>query len=156
EGRAVQCGARARHAERSGEATVIRVNLLPHKKGARGEGRGPQPSQRWLLAVLGVLVLQVVGLFIFHRSKLDELQEQKATNAKLQGEIQSINTLRASHEEIKKALVPLRAREDAIAKLQSARTGPTAVLLELAQLLTPKGPTADPDRLAQMKKDNPL
>jgi len=47
--------------------------------------------------------------------------------------------------------------EDAIAKLQSARSGPTAVLLELAQVLTrDKGPTADPERLAQLKTDTPL
>jgi type IV pilus assembly protein PilN len=135
---------------------VIRVNLLPHKKGARGPAGAAGPSQRWLLVVLGVLVLEVVALFLFHRKKLDDLQEQKNINAQLNGEIQSIRTLLASHEEIKKALVTLRAREDAILKLQTARSGPTAVLLELAQLLTPKGPTADPDRLAQLRKENPL
>lgn len=135
---------------------MIRVNLLPHKKGPRGADRAAGPSQRWLLVVLGVLVLEVVALFLFHRGKLDELQERKTVNAQLNGEIQSIRTLLASHEEIKKALITLRAREDAILKLQTARSGPTAVLLELAQLLTPKGPTADPDRLAQLRKDNPL
>ena len=62
-----------------------------------------------------------------------------------------------NHEEIEKALVALRAREDAIAKLQAARSGPTAVLLEVAQLLTTgKGPTADPDRIQQIKQVNPL
>ena len=51
----------------------------------------------------------------------------------------------------------LRAREDAIAKLQAARTGPTAVLLELSRVLTQgRGPTVDQDRLAALKKDNPL
>jgi type IV pilus assembly protein PilN len=51
----------------------------------------------------------------------------------------------------------LRAREDAIAQLQAGRSGPTAVLLEVAQLLTPgKAPTADPDKLAQLRKENPL
>ena len=46
---------------------------------------------------------------------------------------------------------------DAIAKLQSARTGPTAILLELAQILTPgKGPTADPDKIKALRKENPL
>lgn len=133
---------------------MIRVNLLPQKRGARGAA--PQQSQRWLLIVLGVLVLQVVGLFLFHQKKLEELEAQKSKNDRLQTQIADIRKLVANHEDIKKALVTLRAREDAIAKLQSARSGPTAVLLELAQLLTPgKGPTTDPDRLAQLRKDNP-
>lgn len=133
---------------------MIRVNLLPQKRGARGAA--PQQSQRWLLVVLGVLVLQVVGLFLFHQKKLEELEAQKSKNDRLQTQIADIHKLVANHEEIKKALVTLRAREDAIAKLQSARSGPTAVLLELAQLLTPgKGPTTDADRLAQLRKDNP-
>jgi type IV pilus assembly protein PilN len=133
---------------------VIRVNLLPQKRGARGAPA--QQSQRWLLVVLGVLVLEVVGLFLFHQKRLEELEAQKSKNDRLQSQIADIRKLVANHEDIKKVLVMLRAREDAIAKLQAARSGPTAVLLELAQLLTPgKGPTTDADRLAQLRKDNP-
>jgi len=134
---------------------VIRVNLLPQKRGARTAA--PTQSPRWLLAVLGVLVFEIILLFGFHKAKLDTLQEQKDKNAQLIGKIDQIKTLVANHEEIKKTLIILRAREDAIAKLQSARSGPTAVLLELAQILTrDKGPTVDPERYAQQKKDNPL
>jgi type IV pilus assembly protein PilN len=134
---------------------VIRVNLLPQKRGARSAA--PVQSPRWLLAVLGVLVFEVVILFAFHKSKLDDLQNQKNSNAQLTGKIDRIKTLVANHEEIKKTLAILRSREDAIAKLQAARSGPTAVLLELAQVLTrDKGPTADQERLTQAKKDNPL
>lgn len=134
---------------------MIRVNLLPQKRGARSAA--PAVSQKWLLVVLGVLVFQVVVLFVFHKKKLDDLQEQQNTNAQLNGKIDGIRKLVANHEEIKKALVALRAREDAIAKLQSGRSGPTAVLLEMAQLLTAgKGPTADPERLQQLRKENPL
>lgn len=134
---------------------MIRVNLLPQKQGARGGAQAPSP--RWLLVVLGVLVFEIVLLFVFHKRKLDEAQEQKNTNAVLQSKIQSIRTLVANHEEIKKQLVALRAREEAITKLQTARSGPTAVLLELAQVLTrDKGPTADQERLAQLKRENPL
>lgn len=133
---------------------MIRVNLLPQKRGARTAA--PQQSQRWLLLVAGVLVLEVIALFLFYQKKREELAEQKAKNARIQGQITDINKLVSNHEEIKKSLVLLRAREDAIAKLQSARSGPTAVLLELAQLLTPgKGPTTDPDRLATLRRENP-
>jgi type IV pilus assembly protein PilN len=135
---------------------VIRVNLLPQKRGARGAAPSAQ-SQLWLLAVLGVLVVEIILLFGFHKSKMDALQEQKNRNGQLEGKIKSIQALVANHEEIKKALVVLRAREDAIAKLQAARSGPTAVLLELAQILTrDRGPTADPERLIKMKQENPL
>jgi type IV pilus assembly protein PilN len=133
---------------------LIRVNLLPQKRGARGAP--PQQSQRWLLVVLGLLVLQVVATFLFHQRKLEELAEQKSKDDRLQTQITDIRKLVSNHEDIKKALTSLRSREEAIAKLQTARSGPTAVLLELAQLLTPgKGPTADADRLAQLRKDNP-
>jgi type IV pilus assembly protein PilN len=133
---------------------VIRVNLLPQKRGVRGAA--PQQSQRWLLIVAGVLVVEVVALFLFYEKKREELADQKAKNARIQGQITDINKLVSNHEDIKKSLALLRAREDAIAKLQSARSGPTAVLLELAQLLTPgKGPTTDPDRLATLRRENP-
>ncbi len=133
---------------------MIRVNLLPQKRGARSAA--PQQSQRWLLIVAGVLVVEVVALFLFYEKKREELADQKAKNARIQGQITDINKLVSNHEDIKKSLALLRAREDAIAKLQSARSGPTAVLLELAQLLTPgKGPTTDPDRLATLRRENP-
>jgi type IV pilus assembly protein PilN len=133
---------------------VIRVNLLPQKRGARGAA--PQQSQRWLLIVAGVLVVEVIALFLFYEKKREELADQKAKNARIQGQITDINKLVSNHEDIKKSLTLLRAREDAIAKLQAARSGPTAVLLELAQLLTPgKGPTTDPDRLATLRRENP-
>jgi type IV pilus assembly protein PilN len=62
----------------------------------------------------------------------------------------------ANHAEIKAQLETLRAREDAIGKLQQARSGPTAVLLELSRVLTNgHGPTVDPDVLAQLRRDNP-
>lgn len=134
---------------------MIRINLLPQKRGIRTTG--PQPSQRWLLFVLGAVVLEIVALFFFHQAKASTLEEQQQKNQTLQSSITGIQSLVANHEAVKKELAVLRAREDAIAKLQSARSGPTAVLLELAQMLTPgKGPTVDADRLAQLRKDNPL
>jgi type IV pilus assembly protein PilN len=134
---------------------VIRVNLLPQKRGARGGA--PAQSQRWLLAVLGVILLEIVCFAFIHRSKLDELEVKKAANKTLQGKIDDNKGKIAGHEEIKKALAQLRAREDAIAKLELARSGPTAVLLELATVLTrDKAPTADPELLIQVRKENPL
>jgi type IV pilus assembly protein PilN len=130
---------------------VIRVNLLPQKREAKRDA-----SQAWLLAVMGVAVLEIIGLFLFHQVKLDELNRQKRVNAELQSQIDQIKKTVANHDEIKKELAALRAREEAIEKLQSARTGPTAVMLELARVLTRgQAPTVDQDYLQQQRKDNP-
>lgn len=130
---------------------MIRVNLLPQKREAKRDA-----SQAWLLAVMGVAVLEIVGLFLFHQVKLDELNRQKRVNAELQSQIDQIKKTVANHEAIKKELAALRAREEAIEKLQSARTGPTSVMLELARVLTRgQAPTVDQDYLQQQRKDNP-
>lgn len=135
---------------------MIRVNLLPQKRKSGGGPSAGASNQRWLLVVLGVLVVEVIGLFLFHQQKLEELADQKKKNDQLESQIADIRKLVANHEEIKKTLAVLRAREDAIAKLQSGRAGPTAVLLELAQVLTPgKQPTMDIERVNMMKRDNP-
>jgi len=134
---------------------VIRVNLLPQKRAVRGGA--PQASQRWLLIVLGVVVLEIVGLFLFHQTKIEERDTQTAKNQQLTTQIQEKKDKVKDHEEVKKALAVLHAREDAIAKLQLRRSGPTAVLLELAQILTlNRGPTASADWLDQQRKNNPL
>jgi type IV pilus assembly protein PilN len=133
---------------------VIRINLLPTKRASSSSVTG---GQRWVLLLLAAVLGEIVGLFFFHQAKLEELDEQNRKNAQVQGQIDEIKKLVANHEEIKKELALLRAREEAIAKLQAGRIGPTAALLELAQILTVgKGPTSDPDKLAQLRKENPL
>lgn len=143
--------------ERRGESSLVRVNLLPVKKRAEKAAVEVGGGQRWLLAVLGVLLLETVGFFLLHSSKGAELDSKKQANAKLEGDIAGIRELVQQHESVKKELAELRAREESIAKLEAGRSGPTAVLLELAQLLSAgKGPTVDPDRMARIRKDNPL
>ena len=132
---------------------MIRINLLPQKREVR---RGPEVDQRWLLVVLGVVVAEIVVLFLVHQIKRDELAKQVRKNAELSSQIEQIKKTVANHAEIKAQLETLRAREDAISKLQQARSGPTAVLLELSRVLTAgHGPTVDPDVLAQLRRDNP-
>jgi type IV pilus assembly protein PilN len=133
---------------------VIRINLLPQKRAARG---APEASQKWLLVVLGILLLEVVGLFLFHDWKGEELVAQNRKNNELNEKINEIKALVANHEEVKKSLAVLRQREDAIAKLQAARSGPTAILLEMSRILTQgRGPSVDRDRYDALRKDNPL
>lgn len=141
---------------------MIRVNLLPQKKKPeRGKGASalaPSTSgQKWLLIPLFLVVAEVVGLLLFHFDRSSTIDEQKKKNTELQGRISEIQAIVTQHEAVKKDLAELTAREDAITQLQAGRTGPTAVLLELAQILTlQKGPSVDPDVLKDLQKKSPL
>jgi type IV pilus assembly protein PilN len=132
---------------------MIRINLLAQKKRAeRSEG-----SQVWLAVVMVIVLAEVAALFVFHSIKAEELADQQRKNAELTSQIDQAKKNVANHAQVKADLALLRARETAIQKLQSARSGPTAVLMELARILTPgRGPSVDPDRLAQLRRDNPL
>lgn len=133
---------------------MIRVNLLPQKR--RAESRA-ETRQLWLVAVMVAFLAEIAGLFVFHSVKNEELLDQKSANTKLENQIEESKKTVANHPEVKKKLEELRAREAAISKLQTARSGPTAVLLELTHILTPgRGPSVAPDRLSQIRRDNPL
>jgi type IV pilus assembly protein PilN len=134
---------------------VIRINLLPQKKKKRVEA-GPG-GELWLLAAIGVLLVEIALLFVLQSFKEDELAKHMQTNAQIQSQIDQAKKAVANQDEVKKELERMRSREDAIAKLQSARSGPTAVLLELSRILTPgRGPSVNPEKLAQLRRDNPL
>ncbi len=132
---------------------MIRINLLAQKKRAeRSDG-----SQVWLAVVMVVILAEVAALFVLHSFKAEELTQQTRKNAELESQIDQAKKNVANHDQVKADLALLRARETAIQKLQSARSGPTAILMELARILTPgRGPSVDPDRLAQLRRDNPL
>ena len=134
---------------------MIRVNLLPQKREAR-RTTGEQTQQVWLGVLLAVIVLEILGLFFFHNSKQNELKTAQSDNAKIQSQIDEIKRTTANHADIKQQLAELRDREEAITRLQSARSGPTATLVELSKVLTiGHGPTTDRDRIEQLKRDNP-
>lgn len=132
---------------------MIRINLLPQKREAR---RAAEGSQTWLFVILGVLLLEAIVLIFVHKAKEDELKKIVQQNQKIDAQIGDIKRQISNHNEIKAQLKELRDREEAIKKLQSARTGPTETLLELAKMLTTgRGPTVDRDKLEQLKRDNP-
>ena len=133
---------------------MIRINLLPQKRRAEV---GPEARQLWLVAVMVAFLAEIAALFVFHSVKHEELLDQQKKNTQLQAQIDQSRASVANHEDVKKKLEDLRAREAAILKLQSARSGPTAILLELSHILTPgRGPSVAPDRLSQIRRENPL
>lgn len=135
---------------------MIRINLLSQKR-RRGGVEASSGGELWVLVAVGLLVLEIVGLFFYHSSLESELQAEKKRNQQISAQISASQSAVTNHKNVTEELGRMRAREDAIAKLQSARTGPTAVLLETARILTPgRGPSIDPEKLAQIRKDNPL
>lgn len=133
---------------------MIRVNLLPQKRRAEARAEG---KQLWLVAVMVAFLAEIAGLFVFHSVKSEELADQRRKNSEIETQISQAKAAIANHDAVKKQLEQLRAREAAITKLETARTGPTAVLLELSHILTPgRGPSVAPDKLSQIRRDNPL
>ncbi|MBI4702085.1 MAG: PilN domain-containing protein [Deltaproteobacteria bacterium] len=133
---------------------MIRVNLLPTQRERRRAA--PEGSHLWLLVVTAFVVLEIVTLFFFHQTKEEELAQIQGQVNQLDSQIGAIKALVKDHEEVKKALEELRAREDAIAKLQAGRRGPTAVLLELSRVLSRgKTPTMDPSVATEQVSFNP-
>lgn len=134
---------------------MIRVNLLPNASERRSAGS--EGAQRWLLLVMAAVVLEIIGLFFFHQTKEDELAAVANKVEQLSNQVNDINELVKNHAQVKKDLEEMRARQDAITKLNLARKGPTSVLLELSRVLTKgKGPTVDEARMEQLRQDNPL
>jgi type IV pilus assembly protein PilN len=135
---------------------VVRVNLLPDKRQAARRMAAAEPAQLWMFGLLGAFVVTVLVCVFVQKIKQDQLRDILVENGRIQAQIDTIKKQTANHAEIKAKLKELRDREEAIQKLQAARTGPTSTLLELAHVLTPgRDPTSDRDKLEQMKRDNP-
>jgi type IV pilus assembly protein PilN len=134
---------------------MIRINLLPEKRAAQRRTAAAE-GQAWIAIVVGVLIFEIIMLMLLQKSKNDELAKLMKHNQEVQANIDDIKRQISNRDEIKAQLKELRDREDAIQKLESARTGPTSVMLELSHLLTPgRMPTVDRDKLEQLKRDNP-
>ena len=132
---------------------MIRINLLTRK---RSRVERQEKTQTWLVVAFGLVLLEIVALVIYHSFKLEDLKVQERRNSELTAQIDQSKKAVAKHTEVKEKLAQLRAREEAIAKLQSARSGPTSILLELSRLLTlGRGPTVDAGKLSQLRRDDP-
>jgi type IV pilus assembly protein PilN len=131
---------------------MLKINLLPQEKGRRTSSAGSMASML-LVAVVGSLVLLLGGLFLFHASQQAELDDLVAGNNRMQAEIDSIKSRVSDHQRIVAELAEIRQREAAIQQLQAARTGPTAMLVEISRILSPGGaPTADAARVDWLRQ----
>lgn len=142
---------------------MIRINLLPQtvKKAGATQAKisfGPGPStQVWAGIYAGVVAATGVVLGISYFSMSGELDEKQSINANLQREIQVAMGASSELEQFRARLAASKDLESVVAELQRARLGPTRVLLELAHLISEGGgPQIDPQRLEQLRRENPL
>jgi len=136
---------------------MLKINLLTEDKSRRvaASGSTTQVSSFLLIGAVASVVLLLVGLFVFHAAQDSDLQEYKAQNTRVQTEIEAIRSRVSDHPRILEELEEIGRREDAIRELQDARTGPTAVLVELSRVLSPGGaPTADPVEVERLRATN--
>jgi len=134
---------------------MIRINLLPSaRKQSSAEGGS---TQGWVIGYLVASAILVVVLVLVYLSKSRELNEQLARNNALRTEIEDLESQSANIDEVRAQLEESRSLETVVNELQRARYGPTAVLMELTRLLSPGGgPTVDPQRLEEIRRENPL
>ena len=130
---------------------MIRVNLLPRRRETKREG-----GKAWIVLLSAAALALIVGIVIVHAGKKKELDDQLEQNRAIEASIADKKAKVANHEAVKKQLAEYQAREDAIAKLQAGRTGPTAMMIELSRILTPrKLPTMDTEALEKLRRENP-
>ena len=133
---------------------MIRINLLPAAKRTASTG---QSTQVWGIAYLLAAFSWGIVLFLIYHNTQAHLEEQLATNAELTTQIELAKQKSANIGEVEAKLAKSRQLEDVVGKLQTARQGPTRVMMELSKLLsTNGGPSITAERLDQLRRDNPL
>ena len=134
---------------------MIRINLLPSAKRAAGPTTGS--AQGWIIGYLVAVAVTGVLLAFIYVSKNRELNEQLAQNQALLSEITDLEAESANIEEVRAQLDRSRQLEEVVDELQRARYGPTSVLMEISRILSVNGgPTVDPQRLEEIRRQNPL
>lgn len=137
---------------------MLKINLLTEEKARRAPtAAAGGVSNLLLIGAVASVVLLLGGLFLFHASQAAQVDELRSQNTRVQSEIESIRSRVGDHQRIMNELAEIQRREDAIRELQSARTGPTAMLIEISRILSRGGtPTADPvviDEIRNHRRD---
>jgi type IV pilus assembly protein PilN len=139
---------------------MIRINLLPGKRetkrAAAGAATGVNPGNSWLLGVLGAMFATGLVCLFIYTAKTRELTKIQDKNKQITAGIEQIKAQIVDHAQIKARLKEIEDRDQAIDKLQAARTGPTSAMMELSHILSPgRGPSFDRDKMEQLRKENP-
>jgi type IV pilus assembly protein PilN len=130
---------------------MIRINLLPVKAAKRRE-----QGQRQLLAAVVVFSATLVSIIIFHGTQVAHINELREHNTQLSKDIARLKAEIGDYDVIKAQRDELIRQRDAIKRLQANRGGPTYMMRELSDILTPgKGPTFNKEQYEEEIKKNP-
>lgn len=142
---------------------MIRINLLPQaRRSARGGGGGSSGGGGGLPIVwIALYILGFIGPVIvcgvFYWLGSSELREKNRINNDLRVAIAARERDSAQIDEVRAKLAESQQLEQIANDLTRARTGPTRALMEMSRILSEGGgPTIDPQRLDQIRRDNPL
>jgi type IV pilus assembly protein PilN len=130
---------------------MIRINLLPIKAAKRREA-----GQKQLLVGIVAVTLTLVGIIVFHTGASSRIAELKEHNQAVSRDIAKLKAEIGDYEVIKAQRDELIRQRDAIRRLQANRSGPTFMMRELADILTPgKGPTFNKEQYEEQIKREP-
>jgi type IV pilus assembly protein PilN len=130
---------------------MIRINLLPVKAAKRREA-----GQKQLLIGIVTITATVVGIAFFHFGASDNIAKLKDHNQVVSRDIAKLKAEIGDYEVIKGQRDELIRQRDAIRRLQANRSGPTFMMRELSDILTPgKGPTFNKEQYEEQIKREP-
>jgi type IV pilus assembly protein PilN len=130
---------------------MIRINLLPVKAAKRRE-----QGQRQLLIGVVVFSATLVAIIVFHGTQVSHINEMREHNQQLSKDIARLKAEIGDYEVIKAQRDELIRQRDAIKRLQANRGGPTYMMRELSDILTPgKGPTFNKEQYEEQIKRDP-
>jgi type IV pilus assembly protein PilN len=130
---------------------MIRINLLPVKAAKRREA-----GQRQVLVGVVVLTATLVGIIAFHTSAANAIAELRDHNQHVSRDIAKLKAEIGDYDVIKAQRDDLVRQRDAIRRLQANRSGPTFMMRELSDILTPgKGPTFNKEQYEEQIKREP-
>lgn len=133
---------------------MLKINLLPNARG--GAAAAPDNTKIFAIAMAVTAAVLVVGFVLHYNSIAQVAEQERSANSNVEAEVRQIRGRVTDHERVRNELAEIRSRESAIQHLQSARTGPTSMLVEVSHLLSPGGrPTADQQRLDELARLDP-
>lgn len=125
---------------------MIRINLLPVKD----EEIAAQARVQFLLFA-GLLVIEMIVLFLIYASNTADLEERKAQVAQKQQTVNRIQKDVDDAEQLKAQTAVLEQQLSVLNQLKEQRSGPVRVLDELQEMMSP--PRDEEARFAQLQKN---
>jgi type IV pilus assembly protein PilN len=130
---------------------MIRINLLPVKAAKRRE-----QGQKQLLAGVVIVSLTLASIIVFHGTQVSKLSALRDHNQQVSRDIAKLKAEIGDYDVIKSQRDELLRQRDAIRRLQANRSGPTFMMRELSDILTPgKGPTFNKEQYEETIKRDP-